>query len=245
VTATTILTSANGGAISEGGFDGGAGNYSNLHSSDGFTSIYGITEHTYEAYKDIPMAASPAIPSLATFVGNMTFLTVSGRRGTNGYDGSASLFKGSTMAGIASISSPSVQDVMNTASTVAPVSVLVTPTVCNSDLLLRLRVEGDAFAAGAGSLDLADMLAWTYASFQVTWFLPSGGFAHLVASLVGAALGLHEMAALARACRRATGHLITPDEYAAAWRDIRHHPRPRTFVMGRGVGVGGVGVAAS
>lgn len=50
-----------------------------------------------------------------------------------------------------------------------------------------------------------------------------GGFACLVGSLVGAALGLAEMAQLARAVYRNTRSLITPAEYEAAWRDIRGH----------------------
>lgn len=217
---TTILPSANGGAISEGGFDGAPGNYTSLHSNDGFGSVYGISEQTYGVDKDIPMTPSAAIPLRAKFFGNMTLLNISGKRSTDGYDGTATLYKQSTMGSIATVASPATQDVMNSASTVAPVPAIVTPAVCNSDLLLRLHVDGDAFASGTGSFDAANMLAWTYVSFSVNWLIPSGGFVDLAGSLVGAALGLHEMAALARACLRVSGHLITPDEYVHAWREI-------------------------
>lgn len=68
--------------------------------------------------------------------------------------------------------------------------------------------------------------------WDITWTPASGGFACLVGSLAGAALGLAEMAGLARALHRRTGTLITPDEYLAAWRDIRGHRRPMTFLLG-------------
>lgn len=68
--------------------------------------------------------------------------------------------------------------------------------------------------------------------WDVEWYPGGGGFACLVGSLAGAALGLAEMAALAQALHRRTRTLITPDEYAAAWRDIRGHRWPMTLHMG-------------
>jgi len=56
-----------------------------------------------------------------------------------------------------------------------------------------------------------------------------GGFACLVGSLVGGALGLAEMARLAHFVYRRTRSLITPAEYEAAWRDIRGHRWPRVY----------------
>lgn len=224
MTSTVILTSANGAAISEGGFDGGAGTYVNLHGNDGFTSVYGITEQTYAVDKVIPMAASPAIPTNAKMTGNMTLQIYSGKRGSNGYTGSASVYKTSTSTLLATCGAPSTQDVMNVASHSPAATPTLTPTVCNSDLSLLLHVDGDAFASG-GAFNNADMLAWTYASFTVVWHLPSGGFGFLVSGLVGAALGLHELPALAREFWKRTGHLITPDEYRRVWREVREAKR--------------------
>lgn len=64
----------------------------------------------------------------------------------------------------------------------------------------------------------AGEMTWT-----ATWAPDAGGFAFafLVASLAGAALGLHELPGLAAAIYRRTGTLITPDEYREAWSDIR------------------------
>lgn len=59
-----------------------------------------------------------------------------------------------------------------------------------------------------------------------------GGFACLVGAIAGAALGLAEMARLAREVHLRTRVLIKPDEYVAAWRDIRGHRRPVTFLLG-------------
>lgn len=72
----------------------------------------------------------------------------------------------------------------------------------------------------------------TYIHLDVTWSPAGNGFVCLVGSLAGAALGLAEMAGLARALHRRTGTLITPDEYLAAWRDIRGHRRPVTLLLG-------------
>lgn len=70
----------------------------------------------------------------------------------------------------------------------------------------------------------------SWIKFDVTHEMVSGGgFACLVGSLVGAALGLAEMAQLARVVYRNTRSLITPGEYEAAWRDIRGHRWPKVY----------------
>ncbi len=66
-----------------------------------------------------------------------------------------------------------------------------------------------------------------YYGLQVIYRVPSGGFAFLIGSLAGAALGLNEMAALARTVYRKTGTLIRPDEYSEAWRDVRDYRHPK------------------
>jgi len=74
----------------------------------------------------------------------------------------------------------------------------------------------------------ADFCSWL--KVDVTHEMAGGGgFACLVGSLVGGALGLAEMAKLARYLYRKTGSLITPAEYEAAWRDIRGHRWPRVY----------------
>lgn len=74
-----------------------------------------------------------------------------------------------------------------------------------------------------------EYLYLSYVKADVTHSLDGGGFACLVGSLVGAALGLAEMAQLARAVYRNTRSLITPAEYEAAWRDIRGHRWPMVY----------------
>lgn len=70
----------------------------------------------------------------------------------------------------------------------------------------------------------------SWLKFAITHEMVSdGGFACLVGSLVGGALGLAEMAKLARYLYRKTGSIITPAEYEAAWRDIRSHRWPRVY----------------
>lgn len=70
-----------------------------------------------------------------------------------------------------------------------------------------------------------------YAFLSVTYNPAGGGFAFLCGSLAGAALGLAEMAGLARAIHRKTRTLITPDEYREAWREIREYRHPRFFEL--------------
>lgn len=67
---------------------------------------------------------------------------------------------------------------------------------------------------------------------DVDVLIHESGFACLVGGLVGAALGLAEMSGLARALYRRAGALITPEEYVSAWRDIRAHRYPVTFLLG-------------
>jgi hypothetical protein len=62
--------------------------------------------------------------------------------------------------------------------------------------------------------------------------IASGGFAFLVGSLAGAALGLEEMSRLARAVYEKTNTLITPDEYMLAHADFIAHKWPSFFFMG-------------
>lgn len=66
----------------------------------------------------------------------------------------------------------------------------------------------------------------TFLYLDIDGTLGSGGFAFLVGSLVGAALGLSEMAGLARVLYRQTRTRIYPNEYLEAWRDIREHRNP-------------------
>ena len=66
----------------------------------------------------------------------------------------------------------------------------------------------------------------TYLYLDIDGTMPSGGFAFLVASLVGSALGLSEMANLARHVYKQSGSLIRPAEYLEAWLDIRGHRHP-------------------
>lgn len=68
---------------------------------------------------------------------------------------------------------------------------------------------------------------------DVDFLPPAGGFACLVGSVVGAALGLVEMANLARDVYRRTRIRIRPAEYQAAWLDIRGHRWPKTFEVAR------------
>lgn len=75
-----------------------------------------------------------------------------------------------------------------------------------------------------------DYCSWVKA--DVTHEIFAGGFACLVGSLAGAALGLAEMAGLARALRRKTRSLIEPKEYLTAWRDIREHRWPVSVQLG-------------
>ena len=105
------------------------------------------------------------------------------------------------------------------------------------------RPGGSAYSAadfpggGAGLQVVAlwvggsDEFAMTYMAIDVTWTPEVGGFVCMVGSLVGAALGLAEMAKLAHTLHQLTRTLITPDEYEAAWRDIRGHRHRRTFLM--------------
>jgi hypothetical protein len=68
----------------------------------------------------------------------------------------------------------------------------------------------------------------------ITYELPSGGFAALVASLgplIG--VGLDQMGRVAAELHRLTGTLILPHEHAQAWRDIRSARHPRHFLFGR------------
>lgn len=74
-----------------------------------------------------------------------------------------------------------------------------------------------------------EYLYLSYVKADVTHSLDGGGFACLVGSMVGAALGLSEMARLASYLRLSTRYMITPDEYRAAWIDIRSHRWPKTF----------------
>lgn len=69
----------------------------------------------------------------------------------------------------------------------------------------------------------------TYVYLQVTGSPVSGGYIAMVAGLVGAAIGLSEMAGLAREVFKRTRVRILPEEYEAAWRELRYDPRRRIF----------------
>lgn len=56
-----------------------------------------------------------------------------------------------------------------------------------------------------------------------------GGFIAVFGSLVGAALGLHEMAKLAKYLFARDRTTLSPDEYLAAWEELRYDPRRRIF----------------
>ena len=72
----------------------------------------------------------------------------------------------------------------------------------------------------------------TFLYLDIDGTLPQQGYSFLVSSLVGGALGLSEMARLARYVYRKSGSLIRPAEYLEAWRDIREHRHPRFFILG-------------
>lgn len=71
----------------------------------------------------------------------------------------------------------------------------------------------------------------SYLYLDLDYVPPAGGFVCLVGSLAGAALGLAEMANLAKAVYARTRSLILPREYEIAWREIRAHRWAKTFDM--------------
>jgi hypothetical protein len=83
-----------------------------------------------------------------------------------------------------------------------------------------IYLDADKPSAAGGAVAFA-----YYTALNVTYRVQSGGFALFCSGLAGAALGLSEMAGLARALYRRAGTLILPDEYREAWRDIRFAPR--------------------
>lgn len=89
-----------------------------------------------------------------------------------------------------------------------------------------LEAGFDGYGSFAGELDYCSWI-----KVDATHEVDGGGFACLVGSLVGAALGLAEMAHLARVVHARTRSLITPAEYVQAWRDIRGHRWPKTFEL--------------
>jgi hypothetical protein len=64
----------------------------------------------------------------------------------------------------------------------------------------------------------------------VTFHLAVGSMAFLIGSLVGASVGLAQMAPLARAVAKRTRVLITPDEYMETWRELRDWRHPVYFL---------------
>lgn len=89
-----------------------------------------------------------------------------------------------------------------------------------------LEVLGESLGLVAG-----ENLYLSWVKCDVTHGLAAGGFAFLVGSLLGAALGLQEMARLAKAAYARTGSLITPDEYRTAFEAIKYNRAPKfTFL---------------
>lgn len=100
----------------------------------------------------------------------------------------------------------------------------VNETRCHFDADKPSEVGGDVFEV-------------RYASLEVLYTLPGGGFMYLIPPfLIGASLLIGDMPGIARETRRLTGHLIAPSEYEAAFRDLRGTRRTVFDIGGRKVG---------
>lgn len=73
--------------------------------------------------------------------------------------------------------------------------------------------------AGTGAVQIY------FEKLTVEWYPEDDGFEYLLQGLVGAALGLAEMAAVAKALMARTRTLILPGEYDTAWHEIRNSRR--------------------
>lgn len=65
--------------------------------------------------------------------------------------------------------------------------------------------------------------------FALDYIPASGGYLAIVDGLIGAAIGLHEMARIAKVVFARTRTLITPEEYVAMWEELKFNPRRRIF----------------
>lgn len=86
-----------------------------------------------------------------------------------------------------------------------------------------------SFGYDSGSDQFSAFSAWLEVAFDMP---PGGGgflVASLLASMIGAGVGAHEMPAIGQVLARDHGVIFTPAELKIAWRELRA-PRPRFFL---------------
>lgn len=66
--------------------------------------------------------------------------------------------------------------------------------------------------------------------FQLDYLPVAGGYLSYLSSLVGAAIGLHELPNIAKEFFKRSGIKLMPDDYVAAFNELRYDPRRKLFI---------------